>query len=244
MDEDGEVVCNYFYSPYGKATIEGDDKGNSYTFTGRLFDKAINLHNFRNRYYSADLGRFVSQDPLGYVDGMNLYRGYFVPNSMDPIGTIVYRGGNLAWYYNHYITGDREPVILPSSFMDQIQELGPIPSVIESHLANARLEAITNGPNLQCGESSQPIEVGNETVGVYADSGQLRLIIQRFSATLVSTVVYTRDCNNCRVIVSMTTVGVVMDTYDFRDWMPWGWFGDPYPVTGSWSEFSGDVVNY
>ena len=41
---------------------------------------------FRARYYSGDLGRFVSRDPLGYVDGMNLYRGYFVPGGVDPSG--------------------------------------------------------------------------------------------------------------------------------------------------------------
>ena len=33
---------------------------------------------FRARYYHAELGRFVSRDPFGYVDGMNSYRAYFV----------------------------------------------------------------------------------------------------------------------------------------------------------------------
>ena len=33
-----------------------------------------------------NLGRFISRDPVGYVDGMNLYRAYFVPNRMDPRG--------------------------------------------------------------------------------------------------------------------------------------------------------------
>jgi len=36
--------------------------------------------------YAAGLGRFVSRDPLGYVDGMGLYAGYFAPNSVDPSG--------------------------------------------------------------------------------------------------------------------------------------------------------------
>ena len=30
-----------------------------------------------------------SQDPLEYVDGMSLYRGYFVPGAMDPSGGYV-----------------------------------------------------------------------------------------------------------------------------------------------------------
>ena len=40
----------------------------------------------RARFYHAELGRFISRDPIGYVDGMNLYRGYFVPNGVDPLG--------------------------------------------------------------------------------------------------------------------------------------------------------------
>ena len=41
------------------------------------------------RYYHAELGRFLSRDPIGYVDGMNLYRGYFVPNDTDATGRSV-----------------------------------------------------------------------------------------------------------------------------------------------------------
>ena len=33
----------------------------------------------RARFYHAELGRFISRDPIGYVDGMSLYRAYFVP---------------------------------------------------------------------------------------------------------------------------------------------------------------------
>ncbi len=40
----------------------------------------------RARMYSAQLGRFISRDPLGFVDGMSLYRAYFVPNGVDPSG--------------------------------------------------------------------------------------------------------------------------------------------------------------
>jgi RHS repeat-associated protein len=43
----------------------------------------------RARYYHAELGRFISRDPIGYVDGMNLYRAYFVPGLVDPDGLFV-----------------------------------------------------------------------------------------------------------------------------------------------------------
>ncbi len=41
---------------------------------------------FRARYYSGELGRFVSRDPLKYVDGMSMYRGFFAVNWVDPSG--------------------------------------------------------------------------------------------------------------------------------------------------------------
>jgi RHS repeat-associated protein len=55
-------------------------------YTGRNYDAETGLHFFRNRYYSDVNGRFISRDPIGYKDGMSLYRSYFGPNGMDPSG--------------------------------------------------------------------------------------------------------------------------------------------------------------
>jgi RHS repeat-associated protein len=44
-----------------------------FTFTGREFDSESGLYHYRARTYSPSLGRFLSRDPLEYVDGMNLY---------------------------------------------------------------------------------------------------------------------------------------------------------------------------
>ena len=41
---------------------------------------------FRARYYDTATGEFISHDPLEYVDGMSLYRGYFAPGGSDPYG--------------------------------------------------------------------------------------------------------------------------------------------------------------
>jgi RHS repeat-associated protein len=44
-----------------------------FTFTGREFDSESGLFHYRARTYSPTHGRFLSRDPLGYVDGLNLY---------------------------------------------------------------------------------------------------------------------------------------------------------------------------
>jgi len=44
---------------------------------------------FRARYYNPLTGEFLSRDPLEFVDGMSLYRGYMAVNGMDPTGKWV-----------------------------------------------------------------------------------------------------------------------------------------------------------
>ena len=52
----------------------------------RFENQKPSLRYKRARYYHAQLGRFISRDPLGFVDGMSLYRAYFVPGGLDPSG--------------------------------------------------------------------------------------------------------------------------------------------------------------
>ena len=52
---------------------------NNRLFTGREYDREMGLYYLRARYYHPDTGRFVSRDPIGQVDDVNVY-GY-VANS-------------------------------------------------------------------------------------------------------------------------------------------------------------------
>src|SRR5690606_25572252 len=89
------VAQRYLYDPYGQATVLAANwqptTGNpdwQYLHQGGRYDPATTLHHFRNRDYSAELGRWVKQDPLGYVDGMGLYKYVdgSTPNRRDPLG--------------------------------------------------------------------------------------------------------------------------------------------------------------
>ena len=44
-----------------------------FRFQGQQFDEEMGLHYNRFRYYDPVVGRFVSQDPIGLIGGINLY---------------------------------------------------------------------------------------------------------------------------------------------------------------------------
>ena len=93
----GNVVEKYSYDVFGKPTIRNargkaistSAVGNRFLFTGRELIGQIGLYDYRNRFYSADLGRFLQPDPIGFDAGdINLYRyvGNNPINEIDPFG--------------------------------------------------------------------------------------------------------------------------------------------------------------
>jgi RHS repeat-associated protein len=90
----GTIVERFQYEPHGRASVmtiafaprSESLYGWEYRYTGRELDLPTGLYYFRARYYHPNLGRFISRDPIGYVNGMSLYSGYFVPAIVDPSG--------------------------------------------------------------------------------------------------------------------------------------------------------------
>ncbi len=72
----GQLAERYGYTPYGKrrvvspggATLAASGVGNQVGFTGRYHDQETGLTYFRARYQDAELGRFLSRDPLNDAD--------------------------------------------------------------------------------------------------------------------------------------------------------------------------------
>ena len=82
---DGSVQERYTYDHFGKRTIlepsgttarSSSDYNMPYGYTSRRHDNELGLIYFRARYYDPTTGEFTSRDPLEYVDGMSMMRGY------------------------------------------------------------------------------------------------------------------------------------------------------------------------
>lgn len=92
----GALAEQYEYDPYGVTRFFAPDGsplvdtaiGNAILFTGQWWESEIGLYNYRARFYNPEWGRFLSRDPLGFRDSMNLYE-YVVSNPInriDPTG--------------------------------------------------------------------------------------------------------------------------------------------------------------
>ena len=78
-----------FKDAAGTTLAGSSTTGTRFLFTGRGWLATLGLYDYRNRTYSAELGRFVQTDPIGFKAGdINLYR--YVLNSplrwIDPLG--------------------------------------------------------------------------------------------------------------------------------------------------------------
>jgi RHS repeat-associated protein len=93
----GFLVETYAYGPYGE-TGEASAVSNPFRYTGREFDAETGLYYYRARYYSADLGRFLEPDPIGFGDGMNVYAyvGNNPINFVDPLGLSKVGSGSIS----------------------------------------------------------------------------------------------------------------------------------------------------
>jgi RHS repeat-associated protein len=87
----GHPIRHYRYSAFG---IPEDHRWDSqpYRFTGREWDRETGIYYYRARYYDPTRARFVTEDPIGLVGGINLY-GYALNNPLlytDPDGRLLW----------------------------------------------------------------------------------------------------------------------------------------------------------
>jgi RHS repeat-associated protein len=92
VNEQGAILNHFVYDSFGNrtGTTSADFR---FGYTGRELDTETGLYYYRARYYDAAVGRFISEDPIGFSAGdTNLYR--YVNNSptnwTDALGTDIF----------------------------------------------------------------------------------------------------------------------------------------------------------
>ena len=95
VDESGVVVAHYEYDAFGNTIVQSGPLADTFRFrfSTKYYDEETGLYYYGYRYYSPELGRFISRDPMEEQGGMNLYT--FCEN--DPVNTIDALG---LYYYD------------------------------------------------------------------------------------------------------------------------------------------------
>ena len=101
-DENILVVWQKRYTPFGGDEEQSGTIENTYQFTGKGWDEDAGLFYFNARWYDADVGRFISEDPLwgNILDPQSLNRFAYGRNNpyrfTDPTGKHLggYNGSN------------------------------------------------------------------------------------------------------------------------------------------------------
>jgi len=85
------TFTDYLTDPQNPTIVANSVIGNDILFQGRRYDRETNLLYFRARYYDPIMGRFLSVDPMGYKDSMNLYQAFGMNpvNFVDPFGNVT-----------------------------------------------------------------------------------------------------------------------------------------------------------
>jgi RHS repeat-associated protein len=88
------IACPYYgdnrysYDEHGSlALVQDNEIENNIRFQGEYYDEETGLHYNRFRYYNQACGRFIGQDSIGLLGGVNNYQ--YAPNPVswvDPFG--------------------------------------------------------------------------------------------------------------------------------------------------------------
>jgi len=83
-----QVVNAYEYDPWGLPLSTSEAVPQPFKYGGREYDSETGFYYLRARYYDPQIGRFISEDPIGLAGGINrfAYVGNHPADARDPSG--------------------------------------------------------------------------------------------------------------------------------------------------------------
>ena len=201
----GETLYECQYNGYGQIIDETYHEvgnraipDNPLRFQGQYYDEETGLHYNLNRYYDPFVGRYITQDPIKLIGGLNFYQ--YCPNPVnwiDPLGfsslpksgvktdTTEYNGVPISRELyekitklgkNNRPTNPRE--YLPDGYVDRHLELFKLEGagfiLVEDWLINDLRSGFTNFPPLKFVALSSDME---KIIAEYQTAGKDRLIL-------------------------------------------------------------------
>jgi RHS repeat-associated protein len=156
-DLTGAVRARYDYDPYGRITKLSGDLDGDFGFTGLYRHQASGLSFTLYRAYDANLGRWLSRDPIGEAGGLNLY-GYVGNNPVNfadrdgrfAIGAVVGAvvGGISGWAgaaASHGTTGDKIVAALAGAGLGALAgALDPSEGILSSAIVGGSTGAVAD----------------------------------------------------------------------------------------------------
>jgi len=106
----GTQLASFEFTPYGMPYAFAGPADLTQLYTGHDYDRVTGQYYAPFRYLSPGTGRWLKQDPLGMIDGPNMY-GYVLGNPvnfLDPAGTHLYFRGGVRGMRPHKHDDDRK----------------------------------------------------------------------------------------------------------------------------------------
>jgi RHS repeat-associated protein len=93
VDNNGALVNHVSYDSFGNVRSQTNPTELRFAYTGRELDSESGLYYYRARYYDSAVGKFISEDPIGFNAGdsnLSRYVGNSSVNWEDPSGLDVW----------------------------------------------------------------------------------------------------------------------------------------------------------